>query len=198
MAGGLNSEMFTFNGRPEFMRTCEVLVDTQYNGLFQENSVRLSDIHGRVAWERPVSVSSSIVHSRHQCVDKFPWSEKDSGGSVFFYGCDAKILREAPIWLYKHCMAARAMAQYYLAIRGSKRRGGFDLNSVVSVFDGDQSVSVRNLGRQMLAVRTPLELGQRNVLCSIDGSCALEFINKIHGCVDMSRYVFFIVQRFFV
>lgn len=81
------------------------------------------------------------------------------------------------------------MAKYYLAIRGSKVAAGIDLNSDAPTALECGMFHVRTVRSDMVPVCTPLDLGQPNVLCSIDARQALEFISAIDGSVGISRYV---------
>lgn len=115
------------------------------------------------------------------------------GGALFmFIGERAgNVLCESPLWLYKHCMASRAMSQYYLAIRGSKMRGAFDLNSEALTVVDSNGVARSKLSVDCFPVKTPADLGQRNELAVIDEAQALVVIQNFAQCQELGRYVEF-------
>lgn len=44
-------------------------------------------------------------------------------------------------------------------------------------------------------MKTPFDLGQENVLCSIDANDALNFVRRINRSRGMSRYVFLPIKH---
>lgn len=192
--GGLNSDMFSVDGKPEFLRSARVGVCVQNGGVPEPGSVvsgRLIDQSVLVSLKNSVFVSTCRAASRDQCAEMLCRSESEFDGSVFFDGCADSFVREAPVWLYKHCMASRAMAQFYLAVRTMKIPWRFDLNSDAPVAIDCEAINARKIGSQRAVVRTPFELGQGNVLCGIDVVHAVDFIRRFDGLVDLARYVLF-------
>lgn len=119
----------------------------------------------------------------------FSNAEDDISSSLLFDGSLAKFIRESSIFLYTHCMATRAMAQYYLVLRGLKLSGTIDLNyEALPPIDG-HDLTPRKVMRQSVIVKTPWDLGLRPVLSAVDEAHALKVLRKLDDCVGYAEYV---------
>lgn len=179
------------DGRPEFLRSAQVGGSLHNAKVLEPSSFfsRKSSVQLVVFSldNNSESVSSCHAASRDRLAQISPCFETECDGSVFFDGCADNFVRDSLVWLFKHCMASRAMVQFYLAIRGMKIPSRFDLNSDAAMPIDCEVNNARKIVSQRFPVRMPFELGQGNVLCAVDDVRAVDFIRRFDCFVDIAR-----------
>jgi hypothetical protein len=106
---------------------------------------------------------------------------------MFFGGSVMRFVEESPLGLVKHCMAARAMARFYMSVRPRKHESGIDLNRSTMKYEGESSSSLRKVMSIVSTVKTPWELGVNAALHMDHMECVQAVLEKIGGGSNEKR-----------